>query len=173
MAGNPVSDPTPPKRPRGRPRRESGPTTTFWYLMLLGVLIAVAISLYRGNLRGTELTFGEFTAGISAGKYNTDNVHGLTISPHIITFQNLPLPAAALEKSEKPSAPQADAIEPAADDAESSCRPSGHGRREARTAAVPYPVEGSRDDSRRSPGPVAESRGSPIATRLRRRGGRR
>lgn len=77
--------------------------------MLLGVLIAVAISLYRGNLRGKELTFGEFTAGIASGKYHPGNVHGLTIGQHLITFQNLPLPAEKLDlltgKADAPTTP--------------------------------------------------------------------
>ena len=57
---DPKSDPQgsdPSKRPNQRgSKREGGPSsTTFWYLMIFGVLIAVAISLYRGNLRGDEL----------------------------------------------------------------------------------------------------------------------
>lgn len=85
--------------------------------MLLGVLIAVAISLYRGNLRGKELTFAEFTAGIEAGDYDADNVHGLTIGAHMITFQNLPLPADRLEQesnSEASKSPDPDGAEPTA-----------------------------------------------------------
>ena len=40
--------------------------------MLLGVLIAVAISLYRGNLRGKQLTFGEFSTGVQSGKFTKE-----------------------------------------------------------------------------------------------------
>src|SRR5690242_7844851 len=58
--------------------------------MLLGVMIAVAISLYRGNMRGKELTFGEFSTGVQSGKFTKDNVFELTFGPHLITFQNQP-----------------------------------------------------------------------------------
>jgi len=164
MPGNPASDPA-PKRSRGRPRRESGPTTTFWYLMLLGVLIAVAISLYRGNLRGTELTFGEFTAGINSGKFNPDNVHGLTISPHLITFQNVPLTTASLEQ---PTAPLDQPIAPKS--ADSPAPPAGTAApAETATttgnAATPeverfhVQVEGLRDDSADRLAQLLESKG--------------
>ncbi|MBL8852208.1 MAG: ATP-dependent zinc metalloprotease FtsH [Planctomycetaceae bacterium] len=151
MPGNPASDPS-SKRPRGRPRRDSGPTTTFWYLMLLGVLIAVAISLYRGNLRGTELTFGQFTAGINSDKYNSSNVHGLTISPHLITFQNQPLTTASLgqpstAKTAEPATPT-DTPAPSAEKAATRELERFH-----------IQVEGLRDDSADRLAQLLESKG--------------
>ncbi len=89
---HPPSDPPPPKRSResGSRRDKTPPATTFWYLMIFGVLVAVAISLYRGRLRGEELSFGAFESGLKSGRFHAGNVYELTIGPHTITFQTQP-----------------------------------------------------------------------------------
>jgi cell division protease FtsH len=85
----PSNSPESPRRPRaGGPRRDGGPTTTFWYLMIFGVLIAVAISLYRGTLRGSELSFGTLVRAVESGTITKDNVQELTLTEHAITFNS-------------------------------------------------------------------------------------
>ncbi len=86
----PSSPPDNSRRPKSRgPRREGGPTsTTFWYLMVFGVLIAVAISLYRGTLRGKELTFGALVRAVDSGTITRDNVQELTLTEHAISFKS-------------------------------------------------------------------------------------
>ena len=105
---DPKSDPQgsdPSKRPNQRgSKREGGPSsTTFWYLMIFGVLIAVAISLYRGNLRGDELGFGEFVSGLESGRFDATNVHEFKIGLHYITFQDQPDPTDETEEDDAAS----------------------------------------------------------------------
>jgi cell division protease FtsH len=97
--------------------------------MLLGVMIAVAISLYRGNMRGKELTFGEFSTGVQSGKFTKDNVFELTFGPHLITFQNQPDATKSADATAgKPAAEQI--TDPAAKSAEAAALQRFHIPRE-------------------------------------------
>ncbi len=148
----PPSDPGSPNRPRrGKLRKDGGPSMLFWYLMLLGVLIVVAGSLYRGNLRGDQVTFGEFMAGLESGRFTADNVHELTIGPHTITFQNQPDDAEQPVVKSEPG--EAAAVEEAAQPAASSAEEGVSRQR------FHIPIEGIRDQSIDRLTAVLEERG--------------
>ena len=120
--------------------------------MLVGVLIAVAISLYRGNLRGKELTFAEFTAGIKSGEYDSGNVHGLTIGSHLITFQNKPLPTDRDEEELQQAAESAK-------DAEDASAATGDAADTAELQRFHIQIEGLNDTSKDRFGQLLESHG--------------
>jgi cell division protease FtsH len=121
-------DSDPSKRPNHRgSRRDNGPSSmTFWYLMILGVLIAVAISLYRDNRRGEEIDFGEFVSGVESGRFNADNVHELRIDLHYITFQDRPDATDEAENGEA-AADQAGSESPADQQPESTAVATDNG----------------------------------------------
>ena len=134
----------------------------FWYLMLLGVLIVVAGSLYRGNLRGEQVTFGEFMAGLESGRYTAANVHELTIGPHTITFQSSPDKPGALASQERAEgdATTAAAEEDAQAEVATADKPDSADAAEA-TPLQRYhiPIEGIRDQSIDRLTTVLEARG--------------
>ena len=91
MSKSTPQPPSPDPEKRSGSGKESGPPSTlFWYLMAFGVFVVLAVSLYRGSLRGDELTFGAFMAGVEKGEWHAGNVHELKIGPHYITFQDQP-----------------------------------------------------------------------------------
>src|SRR5688572_3966992 len=107
------SDPgkdTPPSKPakKGERKPERPPSNNvLWYLIIGGVIVAATMVWMSNNKRGTELTLGEFEAGLEpAAKdaepmFNENNVFELKIGPKEITFQDQP---AALVKGQEKNA---------------------------------------------------------------------
>ncbi|MEW4529746.1 ATP-dependent zinc metalloprotease FtsH [Maioricimonas sp. JC845] len=82
---------SPSRRPSGGSRRDRNPAgNSLWYVLIFCVLGAVAISVYRGQTSGKELTFSEFESKVRAGEFNKDNVHELTFGQQYLTFQDQP-----------------------------------------------------------------------------------
>ncbi len=81
---SPYDRPTPPQK---RSPWLSGPL--FWSLFFVGITLAVFATV--AGRKGTELTFGDFKAGLESGKYHDKNVFNLTFSDDYIRFQDQPV----------------------------------------------------------------------------------
>ncbi len=77
-----------PKRP---PERHSN--MGFWYVMVAVVLMGFCWFWLATQRLGQEISFGEFRAGLEAGRYTSKNVHELQFGHSFITFQDRPEPA--------------------------------------------------------------------------------
>ena len=94
----PESEP-PSKRPSGdekRPERQSN--NLLWYLVIAGVIAALAVSIVSRQPNGKDVGFSEFVEGLDNGTYDKTNVHDLTIGKEYIRFQDQPKP----KEGEKP-----------------------------------------------------------------------
>lgn len=93
-----MPDVSPPNREGGpsgesRPSRppKDKPAGSIALYVILGVgLLLIGLNMLFSSRRGEELTFGEFEAGLEAGKFNRENVYELTFSPDYIHFQSQP-----------------------------------------------------------------------------------
>ncbi len=88
---------TPPAKPskKGERKTERPPSNNvLWYLIIGGVIVAATMVWMSNNKRGTELTLGEFEAGLEPAakeaepRFNKNNVFELKIGPKEITFQD-------------------------------------------------------------------------------------
>ena len=93
----------PPKPPSGgEPKRsDRNPSNLVWYLIIFGVIAALAVSFVSRQNSADELSFSEFMDGVKSGEYGPTNVYELTISSDYLTFQDQPKPKSG-EKT-KPS----------------------------------------------------------------------
>ena len=82
---NKSGDGQPPKK------GESNSMPGLWMLALVLVAFVLFVSLFPGSKRGKELSLSEFLDGLEDGKYDTSNVHKLTISDSKITFRDRPI----------------------------------------------------------------------------------
>ncbi len=93
----PDENPSKPSK-RGDRKSERPPTNNnlLWYLIIGGVVVAATMVWMSNNKRGTELTLGEFEAGLEPSTpggtalFNKNNVYKLKIGPKEITFQDRP-----------------------------------------------------------------------------------
>ncbi len=77
-----------PQEPQRVPERSS--RIGLWYLMVAGLLIALSWYWLATQRMGQEVSFGEFRAGLEAGRYTSKNVHELQFGHSFITFQDRP-----------------------------------------------------------------------------------
>ncbi|QDU39281.1 ATP-dependent zinc metalloprotease FtsH 4 [Maioricimonas rarisocia] len=128
----------PSRRPSGAPRRDRNPAgNSLWYVLIFCVLGAVAISVYRGQTSGKELTFSEFEAKVRSGEFNKDNVHELTFGQQYLTFQDQPKGKSLGIDSEDAAEPSG---ETAADDPQA---PEGEEQAAAEEPAEEAPAQSS------------------------------
>ena len=112
---SPDSSPTKPAK-RGERKPDRPPANNvLWYLIIGGVIVAATMVWMSNNKRGTELTLGEFEAGLKPAaegkepRFTKDNVFNLKIGPKEITFQDQPETPADRQKAlkgETPDQPQ-------------------------------------------------------------------
>lgn len=79
--------------PDGKPsqkRSDKNSSSTFWYLLIGGIVIIVGWTWLREQSLAKPMTFGEFVRKIETGELNKSNVHELVIGRQFISFQNLP-----------------------------------------------------------------------------------
>lgn len=105
-----------PQEPQRRPEKPAN-SNAIWYLAVAGLVVLACMVWMGSRSRGTELTLGEFEAGLEPkgeepARFTAENVHNLKISPKQITFRNQPLKKVALpgdgEKTEAEATPDAD-----------------------------------------------------------------
>ena len=87
------SSPKPSKNPSDKSSSFS------WYLLVAGILIAACWYWMSTQNRGTEISYGEFRAGLEKKIYNASNVHELQFGHTYITFQDRPNPPRSRERS--------------------------------------------------------------------------
>ena len=87
------SSPKPSKNPSDKSSSFS------WYLLVAGILIAACWYCMSTQNRGTEISYGEFRAGLEKKIYNASNVHELQFGHTSITFQDRPNPPRSRERS--------------------------------------------------------------------------
>ncbi|MFO0426188.1 MAG: ATP-dependent zinc metalloprotease FtsH [Planctomyces sp.] len=76
-------------RPGRSPRKDRNPSgNTFWYLMVLGVILAVAFSVAGRGRHGEKLRFSEFKTKLESGELNRGNVQELTIGTSAMAWQS-------------------------------------------------------------------------------------
>lgn len=79
------------KRGDSQKNSEKGPSSsTFWYLMIGGVILAVCLFAYNENNNGEKLVYSDFVSDVRSGKLNKTNVHEFTIGRDYLRFRNLP-----------------------------------------------------------------------------------
>jgi len=76
-------------RPAKTPKEKPTGSITLYVILGIGLLL-IGLNMLLGARRGTELTFGEFEAGLESGKYTAENVHKLQFGRDYIRFQNRP-----------------------------------------------------------------------------------
>lgn len=87
----PPSNDNKPEKSGKEPEKPSSPgSSTFWYLMIGGVVLAMMISYVGGSRMGERLTLSEFEQGLDSGTFHSENVHELVFNTDSITFQNQP-----------------------------------------------------------------------------------
>jgi len=91
------SDPSPEKkinrrsRPNDAKRPDRQPTNNlFWYVMIVFVIAAVAISFMGKQRGGDELALSEFFKDLRSGERSSSNVFEMEIGENFITFQDQP-----------------------------------------------------------------------------------
>ena len=71
-------------------KNERKPTSTsFWVLLIGGVLLAAVITHFTSDKRSKRIKLSEFEIGLETGRFNNRNVHELQFQMTSITFQNL------------------------------------------------------------------------------------
>ncbi len=74
-------------------------STTFWVLLIGGVLLAALITNYTSDLRSKKIKLSEFESKLASGEFNSKNVHEVVFGITSITFQNMSKEEAANRKS--------------------------------------------------------------------------
>lgn len=95
---DPGKDSSSPKPSKKSERKNDRPPSNnvLWYLIIGGVIVAATMVWMSNNKRGTELTLGEFEAGLDPAakdlepRFNKNNVFELKIGSKEITFQDQP-----------------------------------------------------------------------------------
>ncbi len=77
-------NPEPPQNEKKKPT-----STTFWVLLIGGILLAALITNYTSDLRSKKIKLSEFESKLASGEFNADNVHELIFGITSITFQNM------------------------------------------------------------------------------------
>ena len=78
-----------PKSSKNAPDKSS---SFSWYLLVAGVLIAACWYWMSTQNMGSEISYGQFRAGLEKNVYNASNVHELQFGHTYITFQDRPNP---------------------------------------------------------------------------------
>lgn len=85
--GDETPDPS-TRRPTGprKDRNQSG--NGFWYLLAIGLVISVVISVAIRSRSGEKVEFSDFVRRVRVGHYTSGNVHELTVGPATMAWQD-------------------------------------------------------------------------------------
>lgn len=173
-------EPTHPKPDRRRGDSTPGNQQTWWLLFAAGLLMALLI-LATSLRRGERLSYSEFYAGVTAGEFNQNTVHNLSVGREQIQFDYYKegVPSAlkkktAVSEAAKSKTATAVATGSSADATESgktSPVVSGSGKSEAQSnlpadaeqLAKSAPATGATTDGTKSPESAAADLGNPAA----------
>lgn len=141
-----------PKGPNKSKKNDKRPaSTSFWILLIGGVLLAAVITQITTDNRSKRIKLSEFQQGLESGKYTSSNVHEVVFGMTSITFQNMSKEQAASlgdngdeseeeaseESSEETTDEEATSDEPAASSAEDAENSSS----ESETADKPQELQ--------------------------------
>jgi len=79
--------PSGPNKPKKNDKRPA--STSFWILLIGGVLLAAVITQITTDNRSKRIKLSEFQQGLESGTYNKSNVHEVVFHVMSITFQNI------------------------------------------------------------------------------------
>ena len=97
----------------------NGRNSNLWGLLLIGLVLAVVLTLLFDHAAAVILPFGEFETGLRSGRFTKDNVFELRIGTERLIFQDRPSP----HKSLTPPISTPATPEPTAPDAGSNAQP--------------------------------------------------
>lgn len=75
--------------PSGRKKEKKPSSTSFWLLLLAGILLAAVFTYLTNDARSKRLKLSEFETKLKSDEFNSSNVHELMFGITSITFQNL------------------------------------------------------------------------------------
>lgn len=90
MNSIPPETPSPESAKKTRTEKSSG--TTFWYLLIGGIVLILAWSWVKEQTLASEVTFGQLISRLKSGEYNPTNVFELRLGLQYVTFQDQPKP---------------------------------------------------------------------------------
>jgi len=76
-----------PENPKNEKKKTT--STTFWVLLIGGILLAALITNYTSDMRSKKIKLSEFESKIASGEFNSRNVHEVVFGITSITFQNM------------------------------------------------------------------------------------
>ncbi|MCA9035512.1 MAG: ATP-dependent zinc metalloprotease FtsH [Planctomycetaceae bacterium] len=70
------------------PRKERGPGLSMWYVIAIGVILVVVLSVASRNRTGERIDYSQFLEELQKGNYTSANVHELTIGTSALAWQS-------------------------------------------------------------------------------------